>query len=129
MNLFGRQGSKSPPVKNNKLYVFRSSAASAPCGEVRNVSTKYQDSNAATRIVSSGLYSSHSPGLLLTSRLARIGSCRMPYDSAVPAFSAHGVGKQAISTDTTIRIAVVAMLCHRKSVCVSGISPLMLNNV
>src|SRR5258708_25424894 len=52
----------------------------------------------------------------------------MPYDSAVRAFSGEGVDKYAIATDTTIKITVVAMLCHKKSVCVSGISPLMLNS-
>ena len=34
----------------------------------------------------------------------------------------------AISTDSTIRMTVVAMLCHKKSVWVSGIRPLMLNS-
>jgi hypothetical protein len=39
--------------------------------------------------------------------------------------SADGADKYAIATETTIRTAVVAMLCDKKSVCVRGISPLI----
>jgi hypothetical protein len=39
------------------------------------------------------------------------------------------VDRYAISTESAIRITVVAMLGHKNSVWVSGIRPLMLNNV
>ena len=44
------------------------------------------------------------------------------------ALSADGAEKYATSTDTTISTAVIAMLCHRNRVRVSGISPLMANS-
>src|SRR5438477_597205 len=49
----------------------------------------------------------------------------MPIASAVRAFASEGAERYAIVTETTIKTAVVTMLGHRNSVCVSGIRPVM----
>jgi hypothetical protein len=45
------------------------------------------------------------------------------------AFSGDGVERYAISTESVMRIAVITRLGHKKRVWVSGIRPLMPNNV
>jgi len=60
-----QQDSDSQKVR---LQVFRSRAASAPCGEVRKTAIRYQPNNAATRMLSPGLFQ---PLSRLGSRLHR----------------------------------------------------------
>src|SRR5438034_1382911 len=65
-NRRGRQCSSRPASKKMKLYVFRSSACAIPAAIPppfeANSCTRYATPMITMRIVSRGLYSSHSPG-------------------------------------------------------------------
>src|ERR1700676_991694 len=79
----------------------------------------------AIRMLSMGLYSSHSPGLVGRPTSSTVKVVGIPQSTAVRAFSADAADKYATETAAPIRIAVVTKLGQRKIVCESGMIPLI----
>lgn len=94
-------------------------------GLLANSLNSQPNASSESSTVSSGLYSSHSPGRVR--RCSGSGSaCAAPGNSsAVRALPAAGAVSQAISSETRISTEVSAIDCHRKMVSVNGRTPVI----
>lgn len=97
-------------------------------GLAANSPASQPNASSDTRIVSNGLYSSHSPGRVRGGRAAGARPASTPKSLAVRAAAPCGAVSQATQIDTTISPAVSAMDCQRKIVWVKGITPVMASN-
>ena len=75
--------------------------------------------------VSTGEYSSHSPGRSRCGRAGAWTAVSTPSCSAVTARAPEGVDSRQIRTETTISTAAMAIDCHRKMVWLNGSTPVM----
>src|SRR5678815_1139674 len=78
--------------------------------------------------VSSGLYSSHSPGRSRCGSVAVLISTSMAMSCAVTALFPIGADDQAVATEMINSTTNMAIDCHKKIVSVNGMMPTILNS-
>jgi len=99
------------------------SAIAVLIGRSVNSLTSQPKASSDSRIVSSGLVSSHSPGRFAWG--AGVGAGFAMRSGAPRAASSVGAVHQAMATDTAISTPVSTSDCHRKIVWENGITPVI----
>lgn len=100
-------------------------AIAVTAGLLANSPNSQPNASSDSSTVSSGLYSSHSPGRVRGGSDGAFASSTSTNSRAVRAASPPGAVIHATSSDTLIRIAVSAIDCHRKIVCENGSTPVI----
>src|SRR6478672_11031181 len=117
----------NPSIRNTRLYVLSPEIAVIHDFEV-NSSIIHPSVSATMMTVSSGLYSSHSPGRSRCGSAAVLISTSILMSCAVTARLPIGADDQAIATETINSTTNIAIDCHRKIVSVNGMMPTILNS-
>ncbi len=78
--------------------------------------------------LSSGLYSSHSPGRLRVAAAGSTTRTSTSHSAARRACAPRGADHHAISIDTPINTVVSTIDCHRKIVSPNGITPVIFSS-
>src|SRR3546814_527775 len=112
-------------VQTCALPILSRLAIAVTAGLLANSPNSQPNASSDSSTVSSGLYSSHSPGRV---RGGSAGACSPDTSMnsrAVRAASPVGAVNQATASDTVIRIAVSTIDCHRKIVSENGSTPVI----